>query len=56
MRITIDTTDDDFSIQLPLECREFKTIQPSYLHFNLNFNNIQASFGNNVLYLNNAGT
>lgn len=56
MRIAIDTTDDDFSIQLPLECREFKFIQPSYLHFNLNFNNIQASFGNNILYLNNAGT
>jgi hypothetical protein len=56
MRIAIDTQDEDFEISLPLECRYFKTISPAYLHFTLNFNNIQASFGNNILYLNNTGT
>ncbi len=56
MRVAIDTTDEDFAVSLPHEMWKFTLISPTYLHFTLNFNNIQSAFGNNVLNLNNTGT
>lgn len=54
--VNIDTSDFYFSINLTEDFKKFKYLQPVYLHFTLNFNNIQAVFGNNVLYLNDTSS
>lgn len=56
LRVNIDTSDQDFSVDLTVDMTKFNLIKPAYLHFTLNYNNISSQFGNNILYLNNAAT
>lgn len=56
LRVNINSQDPDFQIYPDSAFMKFPFLWILSLHFTLSFNNINASFGNNILYLNDLGS